>query len=136
MSADNIAWSREDEDIEEDVNQNSVVMQITWGNFRGLFTGDIGKKVEGILIEESELKPKLTYLKAPRHGSKTSSSQEFLDHVVPELVVVSVDRENSYGHPSPEVMDRFDDMEVGVYRTDEEGNIELISDGRRVWRGR
>jgi competence protein ComEC len=74
-------------------------------------------------------------LKVAHHGSKTSTSQQFLAAVAPEVAVISVGAENTFGHPSPEVLERLIDRlgEDNVYRTDEDGTIEFITDGERLW---
>jgi competence protein ComEC len=72
-------------------------------------------------------------LKAPHHGSKTSSCEPFLAAVDPELAVVSVGAANRFGHPAPEVLDRYAERGIPVLRTDELGGIEFITDGERLW---
>jgi competence protein ComEC len=74
-----------------------------------------------------------TVLKSPHHGSRTSSSEAFLEAVDPHLVVISVGAENSFGHPSPEVIERYADHGLPVLRTDERGTVEFITDGRKLW---
>jgi competence protein ComEC len=72
-----------------------------------------------------------TVLKAPHHGSCTSTTAEFLEAVDPELVVISVGAENEFNHPCDEVLERLSGRTV--YRTDEDGTVELITDGSRLW---
>jgi len=74
-------------------------------------------------------------LKVAHHGSKTSTSPQFLAAVDPEAAVISVGADNTFGHPGPEVVERLIDRlgEDNVYRTDEDGTIELITDGERLW---
>ncbi len=76
-----------------------------------------------------------TVLKIAHHGSDTSTTPEFLAVVNPQLAVISVGADNRFGHPTPEVMERLIE-EVGaenIYRTDEQGTIEFITDGVRLW---
>jgi len=76
-----------------------------------------------------------TVLKVAHHGSDTSTTAEFLAVVNPQLAVISVGADNRFGHPTPEVMTRLEDK-VGVeniYRTDEQGTVEFITDGERLW---
>jgi competence protein ComEC len=70
-------------------------------------------------------------LKAAHHGSCSSTTDEFLEMVDPEAVVISVGAENRFGHPCNEVLERLSD--VSIFRTDEQGAIEVISDGVEVW---
>jgi competence protein ComEC len=74
-------------------------------------------------------------LKVSHHGSQTSSTLGFLKRVDPELAVISVGRGNRFGHPDAEVVKRLTEQVggAGIYRTDRNGTIELISDGRRLW---
>ena len=73
--------------------------------------------------------------KAAHHDSETSTSQQFLAAVEPEVAVISVGADNTFGHPSPIVVKRLVDKlgEDNVYRTDEDGTIEFITDGERLW---
>ena len=73
-----------------------------------------------------------TVLKVGHHGSSTSSSYVFLREVMPTYAVISVGRDNSYGHPHEEVMSRLYDAQVTVYRTDEQGTVVAFSDGETV----
>ena len=74
-------------------------------------------------------------LKVAHHGSETSTSPQFLAAVDPEVAVISVGADNPFGHPSPEVVERLIDRvgEDNVYCTDEDGTIEFITDGERLW---
>jgi competence protein ComEC len=78
---------------------------------------------------------KSTVLKVSHHGSKTSTSSQFLAAVNPEVAVISVGEDNPFGHPSLEVMERLTDRlgEDNVYRTDQNGTIEFITDGETLW---
>jgi len=74
-------------------------------------------------------------LKAPHHGGNTSSSAAFLKAVNPKLAVISVGADNKFGHPSPQILDRLEELvgEGRVLRTDERGTIEVVTDGERIW---
>ncbi|GAI74769.1 unnamed protein product [marine sediment metagenome] len=124
------------EGTSHDVDNNGVVLRLNWGQVSFLFTADIREEVEFELIgQRANLKS--TVLKAAHHGSKTSTTSQFLAAVDPEVAVVSVGTDNPFGHPSPEVVERLIDRlgEDNVYRTDEGGTIELITDGERLWMG-
>jgi competence protein ComEC len=96
-----------------------------------LLTGDVGREVEQALIPALDLLPTVV-LKSPHHGSGTSSSQEFIDAVKPDVVVIGVGRANPYGHPLPYVLDRYAKAGARVLRTDRDGQIDLVTDGETV----
>ena len=124
------------EGTSDDVDNNGVVLRLSWGKVSFLFTADIREEVEFALIgQRANLKS--TVLKVSHHGSKTSTSQQFLAAVDPEVAVISVGEDNPFGHPSPEVVERLIDRlgEDNVYRTDKDGTIEFITDGERLWMG-
>lgn len=113
------------------VNQTSVVLRMDYGELSFLFTGDIESKTERMLAVVEHDAIDADVLKVAHHGSKTSSSAEFLRAVTPELAVISVGRNNRYGHPHPEVMDRLNGLRIPLYRTDIKGTVVLraFSDG-------
>jgi competence protein ComEC len=124
------------EGTSDDVDNNGVVLRLSWGQVSFLFTADIREDVEFELIgQRANLKS--TVLKVAHHGSSTSTSQQFLAAVDPEVVAISVGEDNPFGHPSPEVVERLIDRlsEDNVYRTDEDGTIEFITDGEGLWMG-
>ncbi|MGC5328482.1 DNA internalization-related competence protein ComEC/Rec2 [Brevibacillus sp. SYSU BS000544] len=106
-------------------NDASVVLLLSAYGKRILFTGDLERTGEQQLIRRGGL-PVVDILKAGHHGSKTSSSQELLDAVLPKTAVISVGRQNRYGHPHEEVLERFSAMKTKVFRTDEEGAITVV----------
>jgi competence protein ComEC len=116
-----------------DINNNSVVLNLSAGEISFLLTGDIEREAEfGLIAGGSDLSG--TVLKVGHSGSKTSTTPDFLAAVNPAVAVISVG-ENNYGHPSGEVIVRLE-AELGkeyVYRTDERGTIEFITDGERLW---
>jgi len=117
-----------------DVDNNGVVLRLSWSQVSFLFTADIRDEAEFELIgQRANLKS--TVLKIAHHGSETSTSPQFLAAVDPEVAVISVGEDNPFGHPSPEVVERLIDRlgEDNVYRTDEDGTIEFITDGERLW---
>lgn len=107
------------------VNQTSVVLRMDYGETSFLFTGDIESQVERMLavLEKNEIDADI--LKVAHHGSKTSSAAEFLQAVTPEAAVISAGRNNRYGHPHPEVVDRLRSLGIPVHRTDADGTIIL-----------
>jgi len=107
------------------MNDTSIVMMLNTEVEKILFTGDISKKIEHLLVEQG-IPLKAEILKVPHHGSKTSSSEEFLEAVEPNLAVISVGRDNSYGHPSAIVLSRFEESGIKVLQTSKEKDICLI----------
>jgi len=117
-----------------DVDNNGVVLRLVWGKVSFLFTADIRQEAEFELIgQRANLRS--TVLKVGHHGSKTSTSAQFLAAAGPEVAVISVGAKNPFGHPSPEVVERLAEKlgEDNVYPTSEMGTIELITDGERLW---
>ncbi|GAG33349.1 unnamed protein product, partial [marine sediment metagenome] len=117
-----------------DVNNNSVVTRLVMGQVSFLLPGDIEEAAEGMLVASGQ-ELTSTVLKAPHHGGGTSSSEAFLNALSPELVVISVGADNRLGHPSPQVLERLEES-VGkehILRTDENGTIEVVTDGERIW---
>ena len=113
-----------------DVNNESVVGRLTFGNFAMLFTGDAEGLVEKDMVASYGKKLKCQVLKAGHHGSKTSSTAEFLKLVQPESVVMSLGVNNRYGHPHEALLNRLQKQGIkNIYRTDANGTITIVSDG-------
>ena len=134
----------------EDRNAHSLVFCADYKAFHMLFTGDMGMEQEQELLiqlsgngRDKMTAPSLrllqrehlghiTVLKTAHHGSANSSSQEFLERLSPKLAVISYGRGNSYGHPSPQVLDRFEALEIPVLETGIGGAVILKTDGSRL----
>ena len=119
---------------ESDIDNNGVVLRLEIGKLSFLITGDMEWQAESELItRRSHLNS--TVLKVAHHGSETSTTEGFLGAVNPRLAVISVGRDNPFGHPSAEVMNRLEGKpgQENIYRTDRDGRIELITDGQRLW---
>jgi len=117
-----------------DIDNNGVVLKLTWNKVSFLFTADIREEAElELIMQRANLRSAV--LKVSHHGSMTSTIPQFLAAVDPEVAVISVGADNTFGHPSPEILERLIDRlgEDNVYRTDEDGTIELITDGERLW---
>lgn len=113
-----------------DVNNESVVGRLTFGNFAMLFTGDAEGPVEKDMVASYGKKLKCQVLKAGHHGSKTSSTAEFLKLVQPESVLMSLGVNNQYGHPHEALLNRLQKQGIkNIYRTDANGTITIVSDG-------
>lgn len=108
----------------EDENDASIVVQITYGEMEYLFMADATTKVEKNRVWED-----IDVLKVGHHGSNTSSSKSFLESVDPEISIISVGKENSYGLPKDTIIKRLNSIGTNIYRTDVSGTIQIISDG-------
>lgn len=106
-----------------------VVMMLKYKDLEVMLTGDMEAKVERRLILAGEDLDS-DVLKVGHHGSKTSTTEEFLSAVSPEVAVIQVGADNRYGHPTEEVLERLENYDIKVYRNDLSGNVKLISDGK------
>jgi competence protein ComEC len=112
-------------------NNDSLVMRIRYGKQAFLLSGDIERQIERRILADGQL-PRTAVLKVPHHGSKTSSTDEFLDQARPAFGIISVGLENSYGHPHAETLARLQEHRVTVFRTDQDGLVSIRTDGRRL----
>jgi competence protein ComEC len=117
-----------------DDNDSSVVLRLNAGAVSFLLTGDISWREEFELLDERASLAS-TVLKVAHHGSENSSTEEFLAAVRPQMAVISVGKDNKYGHPTPETLSRLDKQvgEANIYRTDLQGTIEFVTDGSKLW---
>ena len=112
-------------------NDDSIVLEIVYGDVAVLLPGDVGAGVERSIL--AQLTPaRHRILKVAHHGSRTSTSQELLDHWRPQVAVISCGRDNPFGHPAPEVLRRLESTGARVYRTDRDGQITIDTDGSGV----
>jgi competence protein ComEC len=114
---------------QEDVNEQSVVLLVTYGATRLLFMGDAGVPVEERLARRVG---HVDLLKVGHHGSRTATSERWLDELTPDEAVISVGAHNTYGHPAPEVLARLLQHHVTTLRTDQLGTITFTTDGHRA----
>ena len=121
-------------DTNEDIDNNGAVLRLKAGNVSFLLAADIRREAELHLITRRAAL-KSTVLKVAHHGSDTSTSQEFLSAVDPQIAVISVGADNKFGHPSEEIMNRLDNKlgQTNVYRTDHHGTIQFTTDGEKLW---
>lgn len=115
-----------------DVNLNSVVARMAYGEVSVLLTGDIEGLVESRLLEYGD-ELRSTVLKVAHHGSATSTTPAFLDAVAPAVAVISVGAFNPFGHPHRATLEALAAAGVLVYRTDRDGAVTMHTDGRRMW---
>ncbi len=112
-------------------NNDSLVLRIAYGRRSFLLSGDIERPIERRMLSEDEVQP-ADVLKVPHHGSKTSSTEEFLTALHPLFAVISVGFENSYGHPNRDILERLAQHHAALLRTDQRGLITIRTDGRRL----
>ena len=115
---------------ESDRNNGSIVMKIIYGETSFLFTGDAEREEEQEILDAG-YDLSATVLKVGHHGSKNSTTYPFLREIMPKYAIISVG-DNSYGHPTEDVLSRLRDADVKVYRTDMQGDIVVESDGKTV----
>jgi competence protein ComEC len=118
-------------EVKSSANDTCVVDKLIYGKNSFLFTGDIDAKDEKELVNSKE-NISSTVLKVAHHGSKYSSSELFLHAVNPEFAVIEVGKDNSYGHPTPETLQRLEKFGIKVLRTDKNGDVNFVSDGNNI----
>lgn len=114
---------------ESDLNNTSIVLKMIFGDYSYLFMGDATDKVEKDLLKENI---DVDVLKVGHHGSAYSSTNEFLGKVTPKYAFISVAKENSYGHPSNDTLERIKKYTDKIYMTSELGTIRINSDGKEL----
>lgn len=115
----------------EDTNNNSIVIRLTHGDNSFLFAGDMEEEAEADILD-GKVSVEADVLKVGHHGSRSSSSEPFLDAVAPSYAVISCGEDNSYGHPHAQTMNTFRRMGIKVFRTDEQGTVTASSDGSQI----
>lgn len=113
---------------EENLNNSSLILKLEYEKTSFLFLGDAEtEELESVTLDMSA-----DVLKVGHHGSRTSTSAELLDRVKPQIAVISVGKDNDYGHPHPETLDFLQQIDCSVYRTDLDGTVTVTSDGARL----
>lgn len=115
-----------------DTNDSSIVFRLDYGNTSFLFTGDATIPPQQALIYDTDLDIDVDVLKVPHHGASTAYIKGFYDEVSPDYAVISCGRNNRYGHPRQEVLDDLRKRGTSVFRTDEQGTIVAVSDGKTI----
>jgi competence protein ComEC len=115
-------------------NDDSVVLEIRYGDVSFLLTGDAGAEFESVPLEplRSGAPPRIRVLKVGHHGSRSSTAATFLDHLAPRVALISVGAGNMFGHPAPDVLARLAASDVHTFRTDRHGALIVETDGRVV----
>lgn len=114
-------------------NTASIIVKIVYGDTAVLLTGDAPSSVEDYLAETYGVGLRANVLKLGHHGSKTSTSDYFLDTVDPQYAVVSAGHDNRYGHPHQSVVDRVLARDIETFHTGADGTVSFYSDGQRMW---
>ncbi|MBP2647953.1 MAG: internalization-related competence protein ComEC/Rec2 [Gemmatimonadetes bacterium] len=112
-----------------DLNDDSVVLLVRYGGFRAIFMGDAGEAPEAALRGRVG---RVDLLKAGHHGSRTASGAAWLEELSPTVAILSVGSHNRYGHPAPEALQRLGAQHATIWRTDQEGTVTVVTDGRHV----
>jgi competence protein ComEC len=107
------------------LNNGSVVLRLDYAGRTLLLPGDVERETDRTLLAWGE-RLRATILKVAHHGSRTSSTPAFLDAVQPEVAVISAGRGNTFGHPAPEVVERYQKRGVRLYRTDQDGAVTVV----------
>lgn len=111
-------------------NDGSIVSRLVYGNTSILLQGDSPKEIEQYLVHTyGKESVRADILKAGHHGSRTSTSKEYLDAVLPKVVLISCGKDNRYGHPHKEVLENLKEAGVETHRTDLEGRVTFVSNG-------
>jgi competence protein ComEC len=126
-----VLWPEDDSPAPKAANNDSVVLLLQQGAMRFLLAGDLEHPGEKSLLENgSDIAS--TFLKVPHHGSKTSSTADFLNAVHPKWAAISVGTDNTFGHPSPEVLARYGSLQIPIFETELQGAITATSDGTTI----
>jgi len=115
-----------------DLNNYSITVRLTYGTTSYLFTGDIEKEAEADILE-SGAEVSADVLKVAHHGSSSSTTEEFLEAVSPEICVIQCGTGNKYGHPNAGTLERLEERGVKIYRTDLNGTVSVYSDGEEIF---
>lgn len=108
---------------ENPLNNNSIVAQFNYNNFKMLFTGDIEKLAEQQILKAEKAEIRADILKVAHHGSKTSSIPEFIKAVKPKIALIGVGKNNTFGHPNKQTIKNLENIKCRIYRTDIQGEI-------------
>lgn len=108
---------------ENPLNNNSIVAQFNYNNFKMLFTGDIEKLAEQQILKTEKAEIRADILKVAHHGSKTSSIPEFIKAVRPKIALIGVGKNNTFGHPNQQTIKNLENIKCRIYRTDLQGEI-------------
>ena len=123
-----VLWPVENQITTNVLNNNAIVCNLHYRDFSMLFTGDIEEIAEKEILKlysQNKNLLKTNILKVGHHGSKTSSTSEFLDVVKSQIAIIGVGKNNKFGHPNDEVLQRINDLNCKIFRTDINGEISI-----------
>ncbi|HXW17259.1 MAG TPA: ComEC/Rec2 family competence protein [Candidatus Acidoferrales bacterium] len=126
-----VIWPDDTTELAKNLNNSSLVLRLRDGQSRFLLTGDIEQKAEKEMIASGE-PLQVDFLKVPHHGSKTSSTEDFLAAVAPRIAVISVGEGNMFGHPNAAVLERYEKIGARILRTDRDGAVTAMTDGKNL----
>ena len=126
-----VLWPPQEAAAKEASHDDSLVMRLTDGSLHFMLPGDAEQKVENELASE-QAPLAAEFLKVPHHGSKTSSTEQFLEAVAPKIAVASVGESNPYGHPAEAIVERYSQDGIRFLRTDRDGAVTALSDGKGI----
>lgn len=109
--------------IENSINNNSLVCKFVYKDFSMLFTGDIEESAENAILINYKNNLNSSILKVAHHGSKSSTSEKFLDAVSPKIALIGVGENNNFGHPNIDIIEKLKRLGIKIFRTDKNGEI-------------
>lgn len=115
------------------INDNSIVLQVTFGDVKFLFAGDAENEAEQAILRRFSKLVRSQILKVGHHGSKSSSTPEFIRAIAPSYALISCGLDNSFGHPRPQTLETLKTAGAKVYRTDLDGYVFIRTDGKKIW---
>ena len=132
-----VLWPKEEQIKDNILNNNSLVIKLIYNKFSLLLTGDIEEIAEKEILKyykEKEEILKANILKVAHHGSKTSTTEEFLNNVDPQIALIGVGENNNFGHPNENILKRLENIKCKIYRTDLNGEITIkVNKNGRIW---
>jgi len=120
-------WPRPEIESPKDLNEASAVFKLTFGEFDVLLTGDADAKNQPYSGNIGDIE----VLKVPHHGAKTGLKEDFLSELKPEIAVISLSKNNTYGHPGANIIQMLSAVGSKIYRTDQNGTVQIVSDGEK-----
>jgi len=116
------------------INRNdfSIVLHLRFGVFDAIFTGDGDSRIQDFYTSSLSFSDEIEVLKVPHHGSATGMTQDFIERIHPRYAIISVGENNSYHHPRKEALEQLEGVNAKVYRTDVDGTITVVTDGKHT----